>query len=494
MDRFLNELVLLVRSRYALIYLLSHEERRVEARLRELADATDFTIYAWRSTRGISALDGAVLDGTQDVGGALGAVLEISDPSVFVFFDFHIALRDPFVVRQVRDLEPVLAARGQALVIVSPTLFVPTELEKDVTVIDVALPDAEEVGALIDEVVARDGLPVDQVDRDGLSQAALGLTASEIRRVFARIRLAGGALASSDISFVVDEKRRVIRKSRFLEFTDVVDGMGAVGGMDNLKRWLEARRAGFREEARNFGLPSPRGLFLLGVQGCGKSLMSKAVADHWKMPLLRLDLGAVFQSAERAEESLRQTIRVAERLAPVVLWIDELEKGFATTDAGAGRALGTFLTWMQEKTAPVFVVATANDVRSLPPELLRKGRFDEIFFVDLPNVHERLEILEIHLERLGREADKFDLPTLAEETEKFSGAELEQLIIAALYQAFAEERDIDSGDLLETARDMIPLAVTMDDHLKALREWARPRARPASVDRRRIDFFEEWGA
>jgi AAA+ superfamily predicted ATPase len=476
------------------MYLLSHEERRVEARLAELAESTGFALYAWRATRGISGPDAQVIADSQDVVAALDAVLEISDPALFVFFDFHTALREPLVVRQVRDLEPVLAARGQALVIVSPVLFVPTELEKDVTVLDVDLPDAAEVGRLIDEVVARDDLPVDNVDRDGLSQAALGLTTSEIRRVFARIRLSGGVLDSEDISSVVDEKRRVIRKSRFLEFTDVGDGMRSVGGMENLKRWLEARRAGFREEARNFGLPSPKGLFLLGVQGCGKSLMSKAVADHWKMPLLRLDLGAVFQSAERAEESLRETIRVAERLAPVVLWIDELEKGFATTDAAAGRALGSFLTWMQEKTAPVFVVATANDVRSLPPELLRKGRFDEIFFVDLPNVHERLEILEIHLGRLGRDAEKFDLPTLAEETEKFSGAELEQLIIAALYQAFSEQREVDSADLLETARDMIPLAITMDDHLKALREWARPRARPASVDRRRVDFFEEWGA
>jgi AAA+ superfamily predicted ATPase len=489
----LEQIDLLVRSRYALLYLLSHEERRVEARLRDISEAGGFALYAWRSTRGLSGPDGQVLPDSLSPEAALGVVVESSEPAFFLFFDFHVALQRSDIVRQVRDLEPVLAARGQAIIIVSPVLFLPPELEKDVTLVDVGLPEAAEVGELIDEVAARDALPLEAIDRDGLSQAALGLTASEIRRVLARIRLSGGSLTSDDISAVIDEKRRVIRKSRFLEFTEVVDGMDSVGGMDSLKRWLAARRAGFREEARKFGLPSPRGLFLLGVQGCGKSLMSKAVADYWKMPLLRLDLGSVFQSADRAEESLRETIRLAERLAPVVLWIDELEKGFATTDSGGSRALGTFLTWMQEKTAPVFVVATANDVRALPPELLRKGRFDEIFFVDLPNVHERLEILEIQLRRREREPEVFDLPSVAEETEKFSGAEIEQLIIAAMYTAFAEDREIDSADLLEAARDMVPLAITMDDHLKALREWARPRARPASVDRRRIDFFEEWG-
>ena len=231
---------------------------------------------------------------------------------------------------------------------------------------------------------------------------------------------------------------------------------------------------------------------MLGVQGCGKSLMAKAVADLWRLPLLRLDVAALFQQGGSEADSLRQTIRVAESLAPCVLWIDEIEKGFVERDGAAGEAFGTFLTWMQEKDQPVFVVATANEVRILPPELLRKGRFDEIFFVDLPNVHERLEILEIHLGRRGRDPERFDLTVVSEETERFSGAELEQVVVSGLFQAFADGREVDDDDLLDVAREMIPLAVTMDDRLKELREWARPRARRASTDRRRVDFFEEF--
>jgi SpoVK/Ycf46/Vps4 family AAA+-type ATPase len=292
---------------------------------------------------------------------------------------------------------------------------------------------------------------------------------------------------------VIEEKSRAIRASRYLEFWELNDDMGAVGGMDNLKLWLDQRATAFSERARRFGLPAPKGLFLLGVQGCGKSLMAKCVAGSWQVPLLRLDMGAVFSVHDQAETALRQTMRVAESMAPTVLWIDELEKGFsATTDAGAGRALGSFLTWMQEKTVPVFVVATANEVRALPPELLRKGRFDEIFFVDLPNAHERLAILDIHLRRRDRDPEGFDLTTVAEETERFSGAELEQVVISALFKAFSMERDLREEDLVDACRETIPLAITMDDRLKELREWARPRARRASEDTRRVDFFGDW--
>ena len=221
--------------------------------------------------------------------------------------------------------------------------------------------------------------------------------------------------------------------------------------------------------------------------------MAKAVADMWKLPLLRLDVAAVFQGVGREDESLRETVRVAERLAPVVLWIDELEKGFMSmAETGGGQAFSSFLTWMQEKTEPVFVVATANEVDALPPELLRKGRFDEIFFVDLPDVHERLQILEIHLRLRGRDPHAYDLTLIAEETERFSGAELAEVVVSALFTAFSADRALTYEDLLDAVRETVPLAVTMDDRIKSIREWARPRARRASTDRRRIDFFEDW--
>jgi SpoVK/Ycf46/Vps4 family AAA+-type ATPase len=330
------------------------------------------------------------------------------------------------------------------------------------------------------------------IDRDLFEQfvtASLGLTEKEIKRAYARVLLDGTGFGPKDVDLVLEEKQRLLRKSRFLEFVPPDVTVDQLGGLGNLKEWLTHRQTAFTDRARAFGLPEPKGLFLLGVQGCGKSLSAKAVADLWRVPLLRLDVAALFSG--RAEEGLRDTIRIAESLAPVVLWIDEIEKAFLQ-DQGGGRVFGAFLTWMQEKTRPVFVVSTANEVRGLPPELLRKGRFDEIFFVDLPNVHERLEILEIHLRRRGRNPEAFDLLPLAEETEKFSGAELEQLIVAALFMAFAKERELRQEDLMRVARDSIPLAVTMDERLKELREWARPRARPASVDTRRVSFFDDW--
>jgi SpoVK/Ycf46/Vps4 family AAA+-type ATPase len=306
------------------------------------------------------------------------------------------------------------------------------------------------------------------------------------------VLLDGKGFAPEDLDLLLEEKARLLRKSRFLEFVRPDVDMGDVGGLGNLKDWLRQRQAAFTERARAYGLPEPKGLFLLGVQGCGKSLSAKAVAELWRVPLLRLDVAALFEG--RAEEGLRDTIRVAESLAPVVLWIDEIEKAFLGEGAGTSRVFGTFLTWMQEKAKPVFVVGTANEVRGLPPELLRKGRFDEIFFVDLPNVHERLEILDIHLRRKGRDPLNYDLLAVAEETDRWSGAELEQLVISALFYSFSADRELAQEDLVRVARETVPLAVTMDDRLKELREWARPRARPASVDTRRASFFEDWNA
>lgn len=449
-------------------------------------------MFQWSCTSGLIRPDGRPVPKTTDPARALVEALKVQAASLFVFLDLTPFLEDARVRRSLRELGQKVGTRSQGVLLVGPKLAVPSELEKMVYIIDVPLPTYEEVSRLLGVLLKSRQLRLPGPLVERFVSGALGLTEDEIKRLFARILLEGDNFSESDLTLQIEEKRQAIRRSRFLEFWGRGEALSHVGGMDNLKGWLEQRSLAFSARARQFGLPEPKGLFLLGVQGCGKSLMAKAVAEMWKMPLLRLDVAAVFQSSGRQEESLRETVRIAESLAPAVLWIDELEKGFVSDGSGAGEAFGYFLTWMQEKTSSVFVVATANEVRALPPELLRKGRFDEIFFVDLPNVHERLEILEIQLRRRGRDPVDYDLITVAEETERFSGAELEQVIIAGMYTAFAAGRQLSLEDIVDAGRELIPLAVTMDDRLKDLREWARPRARPASTDRRRIDFFDDW--
>ena len=488
MDRILT----LVRARYPFLQLVTHEEERVELALDRLGKDESRPVFKWRATDGLVGPDGAV-EGTTDPAAAVEAMRVLDGTAFVVLFDVSAWWTDPRVLRQLRDLAQSVGPRQQTVFLVGVDARIPTELEKEVTVIDIPLPGREEVGKLLAALLKAQKLEVPGERFWRFVDGCLGLTEREIKRLLARIMMAGSGFTDEDLKTLVEEKRQAIRRSRYLEFWDGGVSFDNVGGMDNLKGWLEQRGRGFTDEARQFGLPQPKGLFLLGVQGCGKSLMAKAVADLWKMPLLRLDVAAVFSSERGEEESLRATIRIAERLAPVVLWIDELEKGFMSmNEMGGGQAFGTFLTWMQEKDAPVFVVATANDVRSLPPELLRKGRFDDIFFVDLPDVHERLLILEIHLAMRERDPHAFDLTQVAEETDRFSGAELEQVVVAALFQAFSEGRVLNFSDLIEAARDTVPLSVTMDEHIKLLREWARPRARRASTDRHRVDFFEHW--
>lgn len=490
MKSLLDRIRLLIRSRSPLLALLTWEEERLERHIGRLGRDEELAVYGWRRTTGLT-LNGTPIPETQTLFSALGHIAKtISESAIFLLFDAHGFMEDADCVRAIRDLEPVLGARTQALVFVSPSLRVPRELEKDLLVLDVPLPDRGEVGRLLRVLLRRQELELAPERFERFVQSSLGLTEKEIKRSYARILLAGQGFDDTALLELGQAKQQAIRRSQYLEFYEQVEDMSGVGGLSQLKEWLDRRGKAFGQDARDFGLPEPKGVFLLGVQGCGKSLTAKAVAGSFQIPLLRLDVGAVFQARGQVEESLRDTIRIAESIAPAVLWIDELEKGFSGGTGGA--AFGAFLTWLQEKTAPVFVVATANEVRGLPPELLRKGRFDEIFFVDLPSVHERLSILEIHLKRRGRSPEHFDLFQAAEETEKYSGAELEQVIVEALFNAFAEGRELSNRDLTRVIRDTVPLAVTMDDRLKELREWARPRTRPASQDSRRIDYFADF--
>ncbi len=323
-------------------------------------------------------------------------------------------------------------------------------------------------------------------------RAALGLTAAEAVRVLRRACRVAGGLDGRAVQEIVRDKRHALRRTPALSFHDAPADLGNVGGLSELKRWLAERRRAFGDEARSFGLPTPRGLLLFGVQGCGKSLCAKAVAREWRFPLLRLDMASAFGGATQSPEAaMREAVLVAESLAPAVLWIDEIEKGFAATasDARASRVFGSFLTWLAEKQAPVFVVATANDVAGLPPELLRRGRFDELFFVDLPTASERAEILAIHLRQRGRDPTHYRLDEIAAQAERLTGAELEQAVIGALFRAFEQSRDLEEDDLSNALHETVALYDTFEERIKELRDWARVRARPASLDPKLVDLF-----
>ena len=495
---WLEDLDLLIRARYPLIYLVSWEEHRVDAILRERARVHGKLLLTWSVRKGLrqmSAGRGPTLpEDTRNPLEAIAAIEALSEPSLVVLKDFPPYLEEKLVVRALRELAHSLKSTFTTVILLSPTLQLPTELEKEVSVLDVPLPGFQELLNLLKEIVAvvrrgnKASIELSREEAEQLIKAAQGLTLSEAENAFAKAIAHDGRLSVEDIRRVQDEKRQVIRKSGLLEYYPPAEDLGNVGGLRNLKQWLDRRTAAFGERARQFGLPEPRGLLMLGVQGCGKSLTAKAIAAHWNLPLLRLDMGRIFSGlVGSSEENLRKAIHVAESIAPVVLWVDELEKGLSgvassgTTDGGVtARVFGALLTWLQEKTAPVFVVATANRIEGLPPELLRKGRFDEIFFIDLPEVAERRDIFRIHLRRRGRDPAAYDLNALAELAVDFSGAEVEQVVVAALYEAFGENVELEQRHLNRAIQETFPLAVTLRDEVLRLREWARGRTRPAS--------------
>ncbi len=499
MESTLEELRLLVQARYPFIYLVSFEEERVVRALRWLTGAQEDRLAIWTATSGFRTGDGDLVADSADPMAAL-EFIDVHEPrQLFLLKDFHPFMDRSQVTRKLRDLVPILERDQKTVFFLSPHPVVPTELEKDFVAVEVPLPSPPEVSKLLGSLVKSQGLEVEPDLYERVVKASLGLTEKEIKKVYTKLLISGKRFTEEGLEALIEEKRRILHRSRFLEYVDLADQISDIGGLGQLKQWLIERGVSFSERARQFGLPPPKGLFLLGVQGCGKSLTAKAVARLWKLPLLRLDLASMFSSGSGGvEQNLRETILVAESMAPAVLWIDEIEKAVggvagATAERGpATRVFGALLTWLQEKTKPVFVIATANDVANLPPELLRKGRFDEIFFIDLPTVHERAEILAIHLRKRGREPEDFQLYSVAELTEKYSGAELEQLVIAAMFYAFSHERQVTTQDLLRQARETVPLAVTMDEQVKALKEWSRYRTRPAAYDTRRMDFFEEW--
>jgi AAA+ superfamily predicted ATPase len=400
------------------------------------------------------------------------------------------------VVRRLRDAAHALRDSYKTIVVVSPLQQIAPELGKDVTVLEYGLPGVPDFNRLLDRIVedvresAKVKIDLDADGRERLLHAAQGLTLKEAENVFAKTIVMDGKLDAGDVSVVFSEKQQIIKKSGLLEYFESREELENVAGLNNLKGWLRTRGLAFTDRAAEFGLPAPRGVLLLGVQGCGKSLCAKAAANLWKMPLLRLDIGRMFGSfVGSSEENMRRAIQTAESVAPAILWVDEIDKAFggATNSSGsdggtAARVFGTFLTWLSEKKSPVFVIATANEISKLPPELLRKGRLDEIFFVDLPSEAERADVFRIHLERRGRKPASFDLAELAKLSEGFSGAEIEEAVISGLFEAFSQGGDLDQPTLRACLTGTVPLSRTMSEELTRLRNWAHGRARLATGD------------
>lgn len=471
----LKEWTVTVQAGYPVLFIFTVEEDRAILQLKETAQYLGRKVIFPRIT-GETATVAELLRKSYEA------------DTMVVLDTAHFVLSDGAVIRALAD-----AASGEicnrTIVIICPWVEVPKELERCCAVISMPLPGDTELAIQCDRAASEFGVTLDTVLQTNLIRSLRGMSAIEAFRILKKAFLLFNTDSAQISAFVIREKRVMLRKSQVLESVEVPDGLAAVGGMDRLKTWLSERRDAFSEEARQFGLPSPRGLLLMGVQGCGKSLMAKAVAHHWQLPLARMDMSAVF-GASHPEAALREGLMTAEAMAPTVLWIDEIEKGFDRRADGLGaRILGKMVTWLQEKQQEVFVVATANRVADLPPELPRKGRFDDVFFVDLPDAAERGDILRIHLQKRGRNPDVFSIQKWVEKTDKFTGSELEQLIVAGMYQAFAAKRDLGDADILWAIQETVPLFEMYEDDIKALREWARKRARPASTDTRKMIMF-----
>ncbi len=503
-EKALHEIEVLIRARYPIIYIVSWEEARVVNWLADLARRRNKRIFEWsftnglvESTGGTSAQRASRSSNTKDPANAFDELIGHVEPAIYVFKDLHPFLsRTNFaVIRKLKDTAFHIKETYKTLVLVSPVLEVPPELEKETTVVDFPLPDVEDLGKLLDhildEVKNAPNVVIDMPPpaREQLLKAALGLTLGEAENVFAKTLVSDGRLTEDDISSVFAEKRQIIRKSGLLDYYEVDVNFEQVGGLETLKEWLRTRALAFTDRARDYGLPPPKGVLLLGVQGCGKSMCAKAVSGLWRMPLLRLDVGRMFGSlVGSSEENMRRALTTAESIAPVVLWLDEIDKAMAgsrssgSTDSGVtARVFGTFLTWLSEKTAPVFVIATANDISALPPELMRKGRFDEIFFVDLPIERERRDIFAVRIRERKRDPATFDLDRLAEASAGFSGAEIDEAIVSGLYESFAAGEEFGTAHIEGALRATVPLSKTMEADLDKLRGWAEGRARPASI-------------
>lgn len=520
--KFERTLTNLLRARFPYLYIATWEEARAVTLISAAAKngeliRTTRRVLEWSLTQGFVENGRPVEGDTKAPLKALDFVEACQDAAVFVLKDFHVFMgangrpADLQIVRKVRDLAAALkgSQNPRNVIFIAPVLTLPTELEKDVTVLEFELPSFDEIRGVLSQMIetnrqtGRVVINVSNQDEERLAKAALGLTLHEAENAFARAMVEDGKLDITDVEVILEEKRQTIRKSGILEYIKSDLAITDVGGLQNLKRWLTKRNKSWLDSAAKYNLPAPRGVLIAGVPGCGKSLVAKAISAMWQVPLLRLDIGRVFSGlVGSSEENMRRAIETAEAIAPCVLWIDEIEKGFGSASGPSGdsgtsaRIFGTFLTWMQEKTKPVFVVATANNISALPPEMMRKGRFDEIFFVDLPTQAERRDILRLHLDRRLEHpdvmgdfvTDEKTLAAMAEATEGFIGAELEQVVVSGLFDAFFEDRSVTLDDFQRAIRLTVPLSVTQAEQIQRLRDWANVRAVAATQNEDRTDY------
>lgn len=488
---FEQELDLLIRSSYPIIYIPTPEEERAEQLIHEVArtGTPPRGVHLWDFGKGFD-------DGTARAA-PVQALDEVErapagEPALFVMRDFHRFLDDVQVGRRVRNLARHLANSRKTMLILAPTLRVPADLAEEITVLDLDPPTYAEIDTELDTLLEAVTVRLTPGGREALIKACQGLMMTRIRLGLARAVASYGRLDERAIPLILEEKKQRIRRTEVLEFWPATETVDDIGGLDILKLWLEQRAAAFTAEARDYGLPYPKGILLVGIQGTGKSLSAKATASLWQLPLLRLDMGRLMGGlVGESEARTREMIRIAEAMAPCVLFIDELDKGFAGLGSGfvgdsgtSARVLGTILTWMEEKETPVFIAATANAIESLPPEVLRKGRFDEIFFIDLPSQRERREIFEVHLSRVRpNRLREFELDVLAFQSEDFNGSEIEQAIYEAMHFAFNERREFTTGDILRAMGSIVPLSRTSQERIRTMQAWASGgRCRPASSD------------
>ena len=480
--KFTSELALFLKARYPIIYINTIEEDRVEYVVRKNIKTTlNRSIYSWDFIDGYTNNPNNQGFAKRNPLQALELVerLNPETPALFILKDFNRFLTDISVSRKLRNISRLLKLQPKTIIIIGSDLTIPRELQELITVLQFQLPSENEITQELTRLLKSLDIKIEAQLFENLSRACQGLSLERIRRVLSKIIAAYKTIDNNSIAILLNEKKQIIGQTDILEYCSVNEKIANLGGLNNLKDWLKKRKTAFSLEASNYGLPTPRGLLLIGIQGTGKSLTAKAIANDWQLPLLKLDVGKLFGGiVGESEARLRQMINLTETIAPCILWIDEIDKAFTNTeskgDSGtSNRILATFISWLSEKTKPVFVISTANNIDLLPLEIIRKGRFDEIFFLDLPKLEERKEIFKIHLQEFRPDNwQSFNYSKLAQLSDSFSGAEIRQSIIEAMYHAFYEKREFTTDDICLALKELIPLANLENSQMLKLQNWA----------------------